>query len=250
MAKEQHKILVISDNPTLAERLEKEVWPLVETANRYNLEFKCSPNSNILQFKNNNPVTTIDLKNDRDVDSIKNSYLIISMHCKQLFPVELIKAVRCINVHPGYNPYNRGWYPQVFAIINDNIVGATIHEIDEKLDHGPIICREEVEKHASDTSLTLYEKITSKEIDLLKININKIITNNYSTILPEIEGELYLKKDFNELCYLNLDETLTLGHAIDKIRALTHGHFKNAYFKDELGRKIYVSINLTLHEDA
>lgn len=250
MEKRLNRILVISDNPELAERFEKEVWPLVETSNRYCLEFRCSPNSNISHFTNKNPVTTIDLKNDKELDRIENSYLIISMHCKQLFPEKLIKTVRCINVHPGYNPYNRGWYPQVFAIINDTIVGATIHEIDEKLDHGPIICREEVKKHASDTSLTLYEKITNKEIDLLRNHINRILTNNYSTILPEIEGELYLKKDFNELCHLNLDERLTLRETINKLRALTHGNYKNAFFRDELGRKIYVSINLTLNEDA
>ena len=42
----------------------------------------------------------------------KNYNLVMSIHCKQLFPTELVNNVRCVNVHPGLNPYNRGWFPQ------------------------------------------------------------------------------------------------------------------------------------------
>ena len=74
----------------------------------------------------------------------RRNYLIISLHCKQLFPKGLISTVKCINVHPGLNPHNRGWYPQVFSIINKRPLGATIHEIDEELDHGDVIAQKEV----------------------------------------------------------------------------------------------------------
>lgn len=47
--------------------------------------------------------------------------LFFSMHCKQIFPNELVLNHRCINIHPGYNPYNRGWYPHVFSIINEKV---------------------------------------------------------------------------------------------------------------------------------
>ena len=250
MAKEQHTILVISDNPTLALRFETEVWPLITNPHNYDLEFMCSPFSKVSQFLNTKPISVIDLKNDTEVERLGNYDLILSIHCKQLFPNNLLKMVRCINVHPGYNPYNRGWYPQVFSIINKEIIGATIHEIDEKLDHGPIICREKVILNSWDTSLTLYQKIVDKEISLLKRFINKIITNDYKTVVPEIEGNLYLKKDFNNLCSLDLNEKLTMGEAIDKLRALTHGEYKNAYFKDQYGNKIYVSVNMSINEKS
>ncbi len=68
--------------------------------------------------------------------------LFISLHCKQIFPQRLTDNYRCINIHPGYNPYNRGWFPQVFSILNKNTAGVTIHEIDQELDHGPIIYQE------------------------------------------------------------------------------------------------------------
>lgn len=237
------KVVVITDNPVMASRFEKEVWSQVESGD-YNLSFKCSIYSNPDQFDLDSPIEAIDLKQKQVVEALKTSYIVFSIHCKQLFPKELVQNTKCINVHPGYNPYNRGWYPQVFSIINKTIIGATIHEIDEQLDHGSIIAREEVEKFEVDTSLTLYNRILDKEIELLQENIASIMSLSYTTILPEIEGKLYLKKDFNELCNLDLDENLTMKDAINKLRALTHGEYKNAYFFDSNGKKVFLSINL------
>jgi methionyl-tRNA formyltransferase len=153
--------------------------------------------------------------------------------------------VKCINIHPGFNPINRGWYPQVFSIINKLPVGATIHEIDEKLDHGNIIAREFVNKESYDTSESLYNKIVDKEIELLELNIENIISGNFKVTVPEEEGNLNLKKDFNKLLELDLEEQISVGDLINRLRALTHGDFNNAYFIDpSTGKKIFIRINL------
>lgn len=240
------KILVISDNPNLVYRFVNEVWTLVDNL-KYNLAVMCSPFSKIETFKVSTGVSHIDLRNASDIEKILEYELVISIHCKQLFPDCLLNKVRCINVHPGYNPINRGWYPQVFSIINNLEIGATIHEIDEKLDHGKIIKRQKVEKLSYDTSLSLYNRIINTEIELLKTCINEILENRYDSFIPECEGVLYLKKDFNELCKLDMNMEITMGKAIDILRALSHGNYKNAYFINEFGKKIFVSINLN-HE--
>ena len=124
-------------------------------------------------------------------------------------------------------------------------IGVTIHEIDDKLDHGPIIARELVEKYDYDTSESLYNRILAKEIDLLNRYLLVILKNNYSTITPENEGNIYFKKDFNNLLEINLDENYRAGDLINKLRALTHGNYNNAYFLDsKTGEKIFVGINL------
>jgi len=196
-------------------------------------------------------IKVFDLKNQEDIDFIKSNYdLIFSIHCKQIFPVALTNHLKCINIHPGFNPINRGWYPQVFSIIKKMPIGATIHEIDDKLDHGPIIVRELITKDNFDTSETLYNKIVEKELELLENNIENIIKNNYKVIEPEGEGSLHLKKDFNELLKLNLNEQILVGDLIDRLRALTHGDFKNAYFIDpDTEKKIFVSIKLNPEDD-
>ena len=237
------EVLVISDNPFLAKRFEQEVWSEVDKS-CYGLNFKCSPFTKVSEFNLEYSISTIDLKDPNSVNSILNYDLAISIHCKQLFPRQLIEKVRCINVHPGYNPINRGWYPQVFAIVNNLDIGATIHEIDEELDSGKIIARKKVKKYSYDTSLSLYTRVVDQEVLLLREHIHLILTSDYHTVRPENRGNLFLKKDFDKICNLDLDEKLTMGEAINKLRALTHGDYKNAYFFNTDGDKIYVSLNI------
>lgn len=240
-------VLVISDNLSLCKRF-------IEIIERKKISnclftFSISPFSNKEDFNilNGESIKVFDLKSHEHIEFIKSNYdLVFSIHCKQIFPVELINYLKCINIHPGFNPINRGWYPQVFSIINKTPIGATIHEIDKELDHGFIIDREQVDKTSFDTSGTLYNKIIDKEIELLENNIEKIIYNNYEVIEPESEGNLFLKKDFNKLLELDLNEQVSVGNLIDRLRALTHGDFRNAYFVDPNSqKKIFVNIELT-----
>lgn len=190
---------------------------------------------------------TVDLKND--CDSIVKEYdLVFSLHCKQLFPSELVNNVRCINIHPGLNPFNRGWFPQVFSIINKLPIGVTIHEMDEELDHGPIIVQKELEIEAWETSYDVYKRIQDLEIELLKENLLKIINNDYKAVQPNSEGNVNLKKDFNELCEIDLDKKVSYKEAIDFFRSMSFKGYKNAYFYDEEGNKIFVEIELEKEE--
>lgn len=244
-------VLIISDNQYLS----KEFHEITKEFSFENTSFSysISPFSNIEKFNfiEVAKISIFNLKVDKDIDYIINNYdLVISLHCKQLFPSKLVKSIKCINVHPGYNPINRGWYPQVFAILYNLPVGATIHEIDELLDHGPIIAREFVEKTSYDTSSSLYNKILQKELSLIRKNLKNIVNNTYQIQSPELEGNLYLKKDFNRLLELNMDEELSTKALIDKLRALTHENYDNAYFIDKAtGKKIFVRIILNPSEN-
>lgn len=234
------KTLVLSDNRQQLMAFDS----LVKDLGLDGFAFAVSPNSNVETFSPIRP-KVYDLKNGHDIEEILSSFgLVISMHCKQIFPSELFSKVLCINVHPGYNPVNRGWYPQVFAIVHGRIVGATIHVINEKLDGGPIIDRITVPQHIWDTSLSLYERILEAEIVLLRKNLTKILARDFATYEPENDGHLFLRKDFADLCCIDLDEQVAFKTAIDRLRALTHGNFKNAYFKDpDTGRKVFVKID-------
>lgn len=185
----------------------------------------------------------VDVK--KDLGTIVSNYdLAISLHCKQIFPAELVSKVRCVNIHPGYNPYNRGWFPHVFSIINKKPLGVTIHEMDEQLDHGPIIVQEQVPLYTWDTSKTAYERILEKEIELLEKYLVRIIEADYRIERTSMEGNVNTKKDYESLCKLNPEEVGTFGSFIDRLRALTHGGYRNCYFEDRQGRRIYVSIHL------
>lgn len=243
------KILIISDNPFLCHQFIEITRDIIYA--EFNFEFACSPFSNPLNFQ---PVkiSQLDLNDAVSINYILENFAkVFSIHCKQIFPKGLVNAIKCINVHPGYNPTNRGWYPQVFSIIYDLPIGATIHEIDEQLDNGGIIVRAKVQKYLADTSETLYNRILEKEVELLNIHLHDILIDNYDVIIPEKEGNLFLKRDFNNLLEIDLDESVRAGDLINRLRALTHGKFNNAYFVDkENGDKIFIGIQLksVVHE--
>ncbi len=185
---------------------------------------------------------------DQDETFYSRYDLFISLHCKQLFPEMMVNHHTCINVHPGYNPYNRGWFPQVFGIINKLPIGVTIHLMDAELDHGAILYQEELKLEDYETSKDIYQRILALEIRLMKEHLDEILAGTYTAKPMESEGNINMKADFDELCRLDLNETATYGEVIDRLRALTFAPYNNAYFYDQDGNKIYVGITLTKSE--
>ncbi|PMM56287.1 hypothetical protein BCT51_22975 [Vibrio lentus] len=242
------KILIISDNIELVKHFMDVETYLPEGLANFNYNYSSvnkSPQGLI-----DLGLTSIDVKNEKNIDILVNSFdLIISAHCKQIFPELLVRKVRCINIHPGFNPYNRGWYPQVFSIINKLPIGCTVHIMDSDIDHGEIIYQSQVEVDIDDTSLDVYKKVLNEEKRIIKDNIISIILGGYSLLKPHVEGNYNGIKDFNDLRKLDLSNVGTLGEHIDLLRALTHGQFKNGYFNDDRGNKVYVKINFEVESD-
>ena len=170
--------------------------------------------------------------------------LFISLHCKQLFPDELVNNHLCINVHPGYNPYNRGWFPQVFGIMNHLPIGVTIHKMDTQLDHGPILWQKRLKLRGDDTSKEIYERILATEMELMEAHLEDLLTGNYTLTPMAEEGNLNTKQDFDVLRQIDPDKPATYGEVLDFLRAMTHAPYKNAYYLEKKKKKIFVSINL------
>lgn len=243
------RILVLSDNSHLCNQF-IEVCNTLKTG-LGNFDFAHSPATTAFEIgslPSDKNIRAIDIKTEWE-EVAENYDLVFSIHCKQLFPDTLVQKVKCINLHPGLNPHNRGWYPQVFSILNKLPLGATLHEIDEHLDHGAVIAQQEVPVFAHDTSLTAYNRVLRAERELLERHLVSILKNCYRAVEPTEEGNVNLKKDFNALCELDLNKTQTVGETIDLLRALTHGDYQNAFFRNEEGKKVMVSINLDLNDE-
>ena len=76
--------------------------------------------------------------NDRDIA--------ISFLYNRIIPKKTIDKFHAniFNIHPSFLPYNRGSNPYTWTILNETIHGVTIHYLDEKLDHGPIIFQKKI----------------------------------------------------------------------------------------------------------
>jgi methionyl-tRNA formyltransferase len=239
-----NRVLVVIDNIFQYEKIKKIVLIKgLEDLFDFKHSIVKSAIWNHIDFKNKSD-SIIDVK--KSVKDIIEKYdLVISVHCFQFFPKELVNQIRCINVHPGYNPINRGWYPQVFSIIHNLPIGATIHEMDEKLDNGPIIARKFVDKYSWDTSITIYNRVLDAEIELLEQNFEAILSSTYSKQIPENTGNMFTKLDFANLCHIDMEQVGTFRSFYDRLRALSHGEYKNAYFIDDLTKKkIHIKIDI------
>lgn len=170
--------------------------------------------------------------------------LFLSLHCKQLFPDAMVNGHLCINVHPGYNPHNRGWFPQVFSIINGLPIGVTIHKMDTELDHGPILWQEALQIGTHETSKDVYDRILALEMQMMDVHLDDLLSGNFTLTPMAEEGNVNYKQDFDDLCRIDPDRPATWGEVIDYLRAMTHAPYQNAYFIDEDGKRVYVGITL------
>lgn len=189
--------------------------------------------------------TKIDLKNDGTIEAILSEYdLVLSFHCQQIFPRSLVENVCCINVHPGFNPYNRGWAPHAFSILNGLPAGATIHLMDHEIDHGDIIAQQTVQVDVFDTSLDVLNKTMEAEKELLRKNLHNIIEGNFEYFSPPFTGNYNSIGDYEALCKLDLTNIGSLKEHITLLRATTHAPYSGGHFYAENGDKIYVGISI------
>jgi len=236
--------LIITDNIELLSFIKSLVKEL-EIEDKVKIDYMYSSKNKIPEILIQSGAQPVDLSSKEQCTNLTKDYeIIISAHCKQIFPDTLTQSVKCINIHPGFNPFNRGWYPQVFSIINKQPAGATIHEMDQKIDHGPIICQKMVNIEEVDTSIDVYNKVIAAEKELLREFLIPILSLSYDTKAPTSEGNYNSIKDFKNLCELDLDDVSTLRDHINLLRALSHGDYRNAFFIDKDQSKIFVKISL------
>ena len=240
-------ICIVTDNEYLYEYFVK----LTSASCYQNCEFDfffSARNNLFLEKYKNTSFRPIRLK-EKDESFFSQYDIFFSLHSKQIFPSELVNRHVCINVHPGYNPYNRGWYPQVFSIINKKPVGVTIHLMDEHLDHGPILFQREVAVFEHDTSFDVYQRILMTETAMLTEYLPAILRGEYTALPMHDCGNLNTKQDFADLCRIDLQKHATYGEVIDYLRAMTFEGYRNAFFTAADGRKIYVTLNLEAEAD-
>jgi methionyl-tRNA formyltransferase len=103
--------------------------------------------------------------------------LIISIASPQIFKNEILNAPRkgCINYHTALLPKYRGKQPLFWAFLNEEKeIGISIHEMDEKLDNGPIIIQRKIPVNSEDTLHSIYLRTIKIGPSLLMEAIKKL----------------------------------------------------------------------------
>ena len=172
---------------------------------------------------------------------------ILSVHFPYIFPplVLALPSVGCLNLHPAYLPYNRGWHTPSWAILDGTPIGATMHWIDAGIDSGDIAAQVEVEVSASDTADTLYKRVLTAELKLFEQCIPAIVARSLPKLRQASPGSAHSKADLAAVQELRLDERVEVGALLRKLRALsTNNPTEHAYFR-EAGRIFRVQIAIS-----
>lgn len=126
------------------------------------------PDAKIWAKTNSIPTLQPDTLSQRFHEELENAgpwdvFLIASYG--MIIPKAVLDIPRCgsLNIHPSLLPKLRGASPVQSAILSENHTGVTLMQMDEKMDHGPIVAQKEVPVQEWPPKAALLEAILAKE---------------------------------------------------------------------------------------
>lgn len=177
-----------------------------------------------------------------------NPDLVLVVFWSFLLPSEFLRipTLGCINFHLSYLPYNRGKKPNVWPILDGTPAGVSLHMIDEGIDSGPIVARQEVEVEPSDTAETLYRRLVIEIEDLFERTWPSIRGGQIDPIDQEpASGTFHFDQEMADYEVIELDKMYRASDLINLLRARTFRPHPAAYFSHK-GRRVYVRVDLDM----
>jgi methionyl-tRNA formyltransferase len=155
----------------------------------------------------------------------------------------------CLNLHPGYLPYNRGAHPNVWSIVEGTPAGVTLHYVDEGIDTGDIVRQKAVAVACNDTGESLYHKLESAALDLLKETWPAIERGQIQRVAQHREqGTFHRQADLSRIDEIHLDQSCRAEDLLNLLRARTFPPYPGAFFRHN-GRKVHVRVQFEDEED-
>jgi methionyl-tRNA formyltransferase len=151
-----------------------------------------------------------------------------SVHYPRVIKPHLIERYRRLyNLHPGYLPWGRGFYPVFWALWEGTPAGATLHEISAGVDEGPVVAQERVEYDDSDTGGSLHARVREAEQRLFLAHWPRIVRGEEVPARPQPAGagSHHFKREFFALKERAAVEQMTGADLLRLARCLTFPGF-------------------------
>ena len=171
--------------------------------------------------------TSAELNSDRIIDFIKK----IKPSLVFVFGVGLLRSrilnclgeVKIINLHFGLNPYYRGSNTLLWPLYHQcpGYLGITLHQIDSKIDHGPIYHQQITDFSKTDTIHEIFCKTIRQALKPTLTLVDLLINNVYiEPIRPKHTGKLFFNSEFTpnhlRIVYQLIDEGLLTKYLNNK----------------------------------
>ncbi|MDP3954688.1 MAG: formyltransferase family protein [bacterium] len=149
-----------------------------------------------------------------------------------------------INFHNSYLPYNRGKYPHVWALYDESKYGVSLHYIDEKIDTGKIITRQEIRAMHTDIAGSLYDISLHEIIKLFIKTWPALKKNKIRPISQNKNGTHHFAKEVERLDFIDIKKRYLGKDLINQLRSRSFKNRSYAYFLHE-GKRVYIKVTLS-----
>lgn len=130
--------------------------------------------------------------------------VLISQGCPFVLPVSRMRrpGQRFLNVHPSYLPRLQGKHPANGALLfGEPFVGATLHEMEDRVDAGRIIHQEKFPLTPDVDLPLLYDLLFDLEGRVFEAGMRKMIASGFEYVGEEPQGEgSYYSRRAEDMC--------------------------------------------------
>jgi methionyl-tRNA formyltransferase len=124
-------------------------------------------------------------------------------------------------VHPGYLPYNKGFYYYVWSVLDGTPAGVSVHRMNAAADAGALYSQALIDVTAEDTGDTLYRKHEDAAIELFRATWPSIVSGTYRSHAQRHPGTRHKLGEMRDLLRLDPNERLRTRELIDRLRVCT-----------------------------
>lgn len=146
-------------------------------------------------------------KIEHDKINIHDYDFLISYGYRFIISKEILRHFNenAINLHISYLPWNGGADPNLWSILECTPKGVSIHQLDEGIDTGDILCQRKITFDEDDTLRRSYEKL-EKEMEALFIERwTRIKNHDIQPVRQKGRGSYHKSKDKEQFAYLLSD---------------------------------------------
>ncbi len=123
-----------------------------------------------------------------------------------------------INLHPGYLPYNKGFYYYAWAVLDGTPAGVSIHQIISEVDAGPIISQKRVNINIADTGDIIYQKHSDASMSLFRETWPALEAGKYQLFRQPHSGTRKKIVETNQVMEIDPDKSYKARELIDLMR--------------------------------
>lgn len=160
----------------------------------------------------------------RKKDNFKNYNILINLWGGKIFSEKFLnKFKKKINLHPSYLPYWRGknsaFYANTFKVGN----GATLHEMNKKIDYPNIYVREKTKVFFEETGFQTYVKSVQTCLKIYEKYIKSILNGKLKPkkiSFDKKKNRVYFKKEFPKNYNIKIKKNSELFKFIGKVKSL------------------------------